>query len=104
MGPAGRLGGAQGDGNKAELVCVQRLSCISTQTTIPYKAATMMSCFSCSVIQLRPALCDPMDCSLPGSSIHWIFQAKYTGVGCHFPLQEIFLTQGSNLLPKQANA
>ena len=27
------------------------------------------------VHQLRPALCDPMDCSQPGSSIHGIFQA-----------------------------
>ena len=28
------------------------------------------------VIQLCPALCDPMDCSLPGSSVHGIFQAR----------------------------
>ena len=28
------------------------------------------------VTQLRPTLCDPMDCSLPGSSVHGIFQAK----------------------------
>ena len=27
-------------------------------------------------LQLCPTLCDPMDCSLPGSSIHGIFQAK----------------------------
>ena len=26
--------------------------------------------------QLCPTLSDPMDCSLPGSSIHGIFQAK----------------------------
>ena len=26
-------------------------------------------------LQLCPTLCDPMDCSLPGSSIHGIFQA-----------------------------
>ena len=32
-------------------------------------------------------LCDPMACSLQGFSIHWIFQAKNTGVGCHFLLQ-----------------
>ena len=32
------------------------------------------------VAQLRPTLSDPMDCSLPGSSIHGIFQAR---VGCH---------------------
>ena len=28
------------------------------------------------VSQLRPTLCDLMDCSLPGSSIHEIFQAR----------------------------
>ena len=27
------------------------------------------------VTQLCPTLCDPMDCSLPGSAIHEIFQA-----------------------------
>ena len=36
-----------------------------------------------------------MDCSLPGSSIHGIFQAG-VGVGCHFLLQRICLSQGSN--------
>ena len=49
------------------------------------------------VAQSCPTLCDPMDCSLPGSSVHGIFQAKGTGVGCHFLLQGIFPTQGSNL-------
>ena len=28
------------------------------------------------VAQLYPTLCNPMDCSLPGSSIHGIFQAR----------------------------
>ena len=28
------------------------------------------------VAQLRPTLSDPMDCSLPGSSVHGIFQAR----------------------------
>ena len=28
------------------------------------------------VTQSCPALCNPMDCSLPGSSIHGIFQAR----------------------------
>ena len=27
------------------------------------------------VTQLCPTLCDPMDCSLPGSSVHGVFQA-----------------------------
>ena len=30
----------------------------------------------CSVTQSCPTLCDPMDCSLPGSSVHGIFQAR----------------------------
>ena len=29
----------------------------------------------CSVTQSCPTLCDPMNCSLPGSSVHGIFQA-----------------------------
>ena len=37
-----------------------------------------------------------MDCSLPGSSLHGISQGNSPGVGCHFLLQGIFLTQGSN--------
>ena len=32
------------------------------------------------VAQSCLTLSDPMDCSLPGSSVHWIFQAR---VGCH---------------------
>ena len=30
----------------------------------------------CEAVQLCPTLSDPMDCSLPGSSIHGIFQAR----------------------------
>ena len=49
-----------------------------------------------SVAQSCSPLCDPMDCSLPGSSVHEYSPGKNTGVGCHFLLQGIFLTQGSN--------
>ena len=38
------------------------------------------------------ALCDPMDCSLPGSSVHGILQVKNAGMGSHSPHQGIFLT------------
>ena len=41
-------------------------------------------------------LCDPMDCSLPGSSVHGILPARITGEGYHFLLQGILLTQRSN--------
>ena len=30
----------------------------------------------CLVVQLCPTFCDPMDCSLPGSSVHGILQAR----------------------------
>jgi len=42
-------------------------------------------------------LCDPMDCSVPGSCVHGNSRGKNTGVGCHSLLQGIFPTQGSNL-------
>ena len=48
------------------------------------------------VAQSCPTLCDPMDCSLPGSSVHGILHAKILGMGCHFLPQGIFPTQGSN--------
>ena len=47
----------------------------------------------CLVAKLCLTLCDPMDCSPPGSSAHGISR-KNTGVGCHFLLSEIFPTQG----------
>ena len=37
----------------------------------------------CSVAQSYPTLCDPMDCSPPGSSVHGDFSGMNTGVGCH---------------------
>ena len=47
--------------------------------------------------QLYLPLPDTMASSPSGSSVHWIFfPGKNPGVGCHFLLQEIFLTQGSN--------
>ena len=48
------------------------------------------------VAQSCPALCNPRDCSPPGSSVHGDSAGKNTGVGCHALLQGIFLTQGSN--------
>ena len=44
-----------------------------------------------------PALCNPMDCSLPSSSVHGDSPSKNTGVGCYFLLHWIFPTQGSKL-------
>ena len=48
------------------------------------------------VIRSCPTLCNPMDCSPPGSSVHGDSPGKNTSVGCHFLLQGIFRMQGSN--------
>ena len=54
-------------------------------------------CMLYKSLQLCMTLCDPMDCSPPGFLCPWDSPGKNTGVGCHGPLQGIFLTQGSNL-------
>ena len=47
-------------------------------------------------LQLCSTLCDPMDYSLPGSSVHGDSLGKNPEVGCHALLQRIFPTQGLN--------
>ena len=54
-------------------------------------------CVCVLVAQLCLTLCNSMDCSLPGSSVHGIIQASYTGVYKYSLLQRIFPTQESNL-------
>ena len=51
----------------------------------------------CMCAQSRMTLCGPMDCSLLCSSVDGIFLSKNTGIGYHFLLQSIFMTQGLNL-------
>ena len=49
------------------------------------------------VTQSCPTLCDPMNCSLPGSSVQGILQARILEwVGRYFLLQRIVPTQGLN--------
>ena len=45
---------------------------------------------TCVGAQSCPTLCDPRDCSPPGSSVRGIFPGKNTGVGCHFLLHGTF--------------
>ena len=42
------------------------------------------------LLQLCLTLCNPMDCSLPGSSVCGDSPGKHTGVGCHALLQGLF--------------
>ena len=55
------------------------------------------SCMCAKLLQLYQTLCDPMDCSLQGSSVHGSLQARTlenTGLPC--PPPGDLLTQGSN--------
>ena len=50
-------------------------------------AKSLLSCLT---------LCDPVDYSLPGSSVRGESPGKNIGVGCHALLHGIFLTKGLN--------
>ena len=53
-----------------------------------------MACVCAKSLQSCLTHCDPMDCSLPGFSVHGILQARILELGCHALLHGIFLTQG----------
>ena len=62
-----------------------------------FKKRNLLKCaLLCLVTQLCLTLCDTMDCSLPGSSVHRDSPSKNTRVGSHFLLQGIFPTLGLN--------
>ena len=52
-----------------------------SRCTLSAAAAAAASLQSC------PTLCDPIDCSPPGSPRPWVSPGKNPGVGCHFLLQ-----------------
>ena len=60
----------------------------------------------CVYAQSCWTFCNSMDCSLPDFFLHGDSPGKNTGVGCHFLLQGIVSTQGSNssLLHWQVNS
>ena len=56
---------------------------------------TYLCMYVCSIAKSHPTLCNLMDCSLPGSSVHGIFQARILEhLGGHFLLQGIFPDSG----------
>ena len=70
---------------------------------IPYQCVSVISnnlesaCVHAKLLPLFPTVCDPIDCSLPGSSVHRILQAgTWSGLLCsppgHLPDPEIELT------------
>ena len=65
-------------------------------TEPPGKPSIPVCAVLCLEAQSFPTLCDSMDCSLLGSSVHRDSPGKNTGVGCQALLQGIFPTQGLN--------
>ena len=85
-------------------VCSTRV-CFSTScfTVILFQDVSPYPCLSFLCLRMRAeslqsclTLCNPMDCSLPGSCVHGDSLGKNTGVNCHALLQGIFPTWGSN--------
>ena len=61
-------------------------------------SSLMRGCVRAQLLQSCLTLCNPMDCSPPGSSVHGIFQARILEwVAVSFS-RGIFPTQGSNQL------
>ena len=69
-------------------------STLEDSLVLSYKTKHTLT--TCVCAQSCPTLCHLMDCSPPGSSVHWDFSGKNIGMGCHFILPGIFPTQGSN--------
>ena len=76
--------------------CAPYFGVLEIKLVVPSPLPTFFIPVLCLVTLLGPALCDPMDCSLPGSSVYGDSSGKNTWVGCYALLQGIFPTQRSN--------
>ena len=76
----------------------------SVVSTGPRTQCVLNKCWWHLCAQSCWTLCNSMDCSPPGSSVHGDSPGKNTGVGCHALLQGISLTLGLNLLMSPALA
>jgi len=72
--------------------CPHPSQCCPARASTGYRA-----CVRAKSLQSCLTLCNAMDCSLPGSSVHGILQARILEWVYHALLQGIFPTQGSNL-------
>ena len=63
---------------------------------VPLHKESTLCCGCCLVTKLCLILCDPMDCSIPGSSVRGISQARILEWVAISFIQRIFPIQGSN--------
>ena len=71
-------------------VCMTESVCCSPEITTTLLISYV--CVHAKLLQSCPPLCDPMDCSVPGSSVHGDALDENTGVGCLALLQGSFPT------------
>ena len=57
----------------------------------------LCACMCAKSLQSCPILCEPIDCSPPGFSVHGDSPGESTGVGCNALLQGNLPIQGLNL-------
>ena len=62
----------------------------------PHPVLAQAGACCCLASKLCAAPLSPRGLQSAGSLCPWLFQGKNTALGCHFLLQLIFLTQGSN--------
>ena len=75
---------------------INRSCCCFFNENSTIKTLQDTMCTHAQLLQSCPALCNSMDCTPPGSSVHGESPGKNTGVGCFALLQGIFPTQGLN--------
>ena len=62
------------------------LSCIESIEILSLQTGFRCACMHAKSLQLCLTLCDPVDCSLPGSSVHGILRQEYwSGLPCPSP-------------------
>ena len=77
----------------------KKIKCVTASTSpfcLPWSDGTGCHGRACSVASVVSCSFDPMDCSMSDSSVHGDSPGNNTGIGCHFLLQGILLTQGLN--------
>ena len=72
------------------IYCLQNFLMMATLTSLGWYLAVDLIYISLSAYSLSPTRCDPMDCSLPSSSVCGDSPGKNPGIGCHTFLQRIF--------------
>ena len=87
----------QGPGISIISLCLLHFSW-APSSVFPFGNLHHHSCFCCCLAtKLCPTLCDPMDCSLPGSSVHGFSRKGYWS-GLPFPSPGDFPDPGVKLL------